>query len=431
MTYNAILKASDEQLKNYLGLTRLGDRLSLRSFCENHHGKNDGCSKADTDSRKKRLIEELAKKRIKKQHTAQSAQKGIGVTAKSTRKVELSWLHCRKGSAFKAVRMKEGGGTRNVDIPKTANKEEIVKIAEGVFFPDGKSCFGKASEMKVDLFDFKKEKISSSILVDDENVPFTLGFYIDYFKLSKIKLHFYTEIKEDSDEHSDDLFDSDSDQDSFMNISMLHNPQLPNRNEEPDILHKDGLIGSSIQRQELKELIDNAYEESLAIDQANSSVHARAADESESHQEESKDVDDLKRIRNERLPKEPYASDPHYIVSVRHLSLGVLTRMFSLDDSVYSIYDWIGSLPDSPEHFQLCTYFGDCVSPSESVKSVDKCMLVMIPSIEPVIFSPNETVSLRGFGPQGVLDSITEHCPNNFMQEDDNGETDDDLDHES
>ncbi|CAB4007917.1 Hypothetical predicted protein [Paramuricea clavata] len=94
---------------------------------------------------------------------------------------------------------------------------------------------------------------------------------------------------------------------------MLPNPLLPNRNEEPD---KDG-----------------------------------AADETESHQEESKDVNDLKIIRNERLPKEPYASDPNYIVFVRHLSLGVLTRMFSLDDSVYSIYDWTGSLPDSPEHF--------------------------------------------------------------------------------
>jgi hypothetical protein len=62
-------------------------------------------------------------------------------------------------------------------------------------------------------------------------------------------------------------------------------------------------------------LIDNVYEESLGIDQANSSVHAGAADETESHQEESKDVDDLKRIRNERLPKEPYASNPHYSIS--------------------------------------------------------------------------------------------------------------------
>ncbi|CAB4007916.1 Hypothetical predicted protein [Paramuricea clavata] len=67
ITYNAILKASDEQLKNYLGLTRLGDRLSIRLFCENHHCKNGGCSKADTDLRKKYLMKELAKKRNKKE----------------------------------------------------------------------------------------------------------------------------------------------------------------------------------------------------------------------------------------------------------------------------------------------------------------------------------------------------------------------------
>jgi site-specific recombinase XerC len=78
------------------------------------------------------LIEELAKKRIKKQHTVQSAQKGISVTAKSTRKVELSWLHCRKGSAFKVVRMKEGGGTRNVDIPKKLQtKRKLSKLLKG------------------------------------------------------------------------------------------------------------------------------------------------------------------------------------------------------------------------------------------------------------------------------------------------------------
>jgi hypothetical protein len=72
---------------------------------------------------------------------------------------------------------------------------------------------------------------------------------------------------------------------------------------------------------------------------------------------------------------------------------------FSLHDSVYSIYDWIGSLPDSPEHFQLCTYSGDCVSPNESVNSVDKCMLVMVPSIDPVIPEPTARVLI----PPGYL----------------------------
>ena len=54
------------------------------------------------------------------------------------------------------------------------------------------------------------------------------------------------------------------------------------------------------------------------------------------HEEENRGINNLKMIRNERLPKEPCPSDPHYVVSIRHLSLGVLTRRFSLDDFVYS-----------------------------------------------------------------------------------------------
>jgi hypothetical protein len=89
MTYSAVMKATDEQLSKSLCLTRLGDRLSLRSFCENHSEKASGCSNNDSELRKKRLTEELAKKRNKKKHTVQSVQKGQSVSTKSTRKVEL------------------------------------------------------------------------------------------------------------------------------------------------------------------------------------------------------------------------------------------------------------------------------------------------------------------------------------------------------
>ena len=91
------MKTSDEQLRNALSLTRLGDRLSLRSFCENHCNKTSECSNTHSDIRKKRLIEELAKKRIKKQHNVQSGQKGLSVSAKSTRRVELAWLNNYNG----------------------------------------------------------------------------------------------------------------------------------------------------------------------------------------------------------------------------------------------------------------------------------------------------------------------------------------------
>ena len=76
MTHDAILKASDDQLKNDLGLTKLGDILSVRAFSENHSSNKRVGSRVDSDARKKRLIEELAKKRSMKQQGVHAAKKG-------------------------------------------------------------------------------------------------------------------------------------------------------------------------------------------------------------------------------------------------------------------------------------------------------------------------------------------------------------------
>ena len=303
--------------------------------------------------KKRRLLQELEKKRKTKVQSKESVThtEKRAVTYKNTkvtRKVDLAWLH-KTNDNVKLVRLKDGGGTRIVDIQKSATKADVIEIARNLFFSDGNCIFGPMEQLRFDLLTFNKESIST-IRVDDKDVPFTVQAYIDHFKLSKIKLYLYTEIKEDEDEQSDDLFESDSDQD-IVNISMYNDAHLQSRNEEPDILSEDHLIGSSKQREELKECIDKAYQESLAADQAKPSVNVVVIDETEHHQKENTDANDLRKTRNERLPKEPCASEPHYIVSVRHLSLGVLTRMFSQDDCAYSIYDWIGSLEDSPLHF--------------------------------------------------------------------------------
>ena len=49
MTYEAILQASDDQLKEDLNLTKLGDRLSLRSFCEHRTNLPRGKGLAGTE----------------------------------------------------------------------------------------------------------------------------------------------------------------------------------------------------------------------------------------------------------------------------------------------------------------------------------------------------------------------------------------------
>ena len=68
------------------------------------------------------------------------------------------------------------------------------------------------------------------------------------------------------------------------------------------------------------------------------------------------------------------------------------------------------------------------MSPSDNVKFVDKSMLVMVPSTDPVAFCPNETISLRGFASCWVVDPITDYVPCNIMEDDEDKY--DDLDDE-
>ena len=65
MTCETVLQASDDQLKSDLKLMKLGGRLSLRAFCEAQYTRGHTSFTAqeeNKEARKRRLIEELAKK---------------------------------------------------------------------------------------------------------------------------------------------------------------------------------------------------------------------------------------------------------------------------------------------------------------------------------------------------------------------------------
>jgi hypothetical protein len=333
--------------------------------------------------------------------------------------------------------MKEGGGTRIVDIEKTANKEEIIKIAKGLFFPDGKSSFGNVSEMKLDLFNFKKEKVCS-MPMEGENVPFTLGLYIDHFKLSKVRLYLSTMQEEnntDSDhdsDHDSEFSDSVFEQSPFDDL-MVQPPEFAHTITDPQSSKsntQDILIGTSKEREKLKTLIEKAYEESLLADQARSSEMPDNLDGVCEQVDDS--ADELRNTGAGRLPEELNVYDPHYIVSVRHLSLGVVTCLFALTDLMFSVYDWVGSLHSSPKYFQLFKYSGGCVSPQESISCADKCMLTMVECDHPVVFSSDEEdVIPKGFGPllsssfidnAISMDPISTECPAVIMVDDDKDE---------
>ena len=95
-----------------------------------------------------------------------------------------------------------------------------------------------------------------------------------------------------------------------------------------------------------------------------------------------------------RVVRIPSTSEPEVIVSVRHLTLGIVTRAFAVENNVSAIYDWIGSLSLVPERFTLTTHKGDEITPPQPVSSVDKAVLYMSEKEE----FPEEDVWLLGYG---------------------------------
>jgi len=52
----------------------------------------------------------------------------------------------------------------------------------------------------------------------------------------------------------------------------------------------------------------------------------------------------------------PSSNNPHVRVSVHQNVLGVVTRAFDPNRTISEIYDWIGSLSPTPEHFCFTTF---------------------------------------------------------------------------
>ena len=88
----------------------------------------------------------------------------VKIHTKKTRKLYLGWLHRSRGqSRYKQVRMKDGGGVREL----TYSEDEDITIdylkakATQLFFPLGVSKFGDSSEMNLEMGNFAQNKITS------------------------------------------------------------------------------------------------------------------------------------------------------------------------------------------------------------------------------------------------------------------------------
>jgi hypothetical protein len=392
MDMSAIENCSDATLVD-MGLTKVGDRLALRGFCNQ---KSD----SKTKSRKRGLLEAFLNIRKKPKSSSKSGKKDVNavvIPAKEkkekikTRKIQLGWLHFdEKKQKFVSVRLINGGGTRDVNVPIDSTKDDIVKLCMELFFPNGHSEFaGDANALDFRLANFKNEKIENVLYVGETEVPFTITNYIRAYQTNKVRLYLTSSQK--------DNYISTTEEES--EISALFSVETDHIEEEQSIYdhtyepnQQVGVMGSSTQRLKLIEEQDLAYEQSLKSDKAkNEALNCEILEL------QRKEV--LRIERSLRVPNEPcLESDAFVIVKVRHISLGPLTRRFSPTDRMESVFDWIGSVSPEPECFSLCLPYGPPLSKNELVSIADRQTLSMV-----------ETTILNESDEEGLISS--QHFP--------------------
>ena len=87
-------------------------------------------------------------------------------------------------------------------------------------------------------------------------------------------------------------------------------------------------------------------------------------------------------------------------ISIRHPSLGAVSRSFVKRETMLAVYDWCGSLSLEPEFFGLYTTLPKtCASPCLPADSVAGAMLYIEDQSVPMSLSIDELkVSIRGLG---------------------------------
>ena len=256
----------------------------------------------------------------------------------------------------------KGGGTRKISVPIQSSYIEVLRIMKDVYFPDGTSTFGDKDVMTFKVGNFKGEEVEEQ---------FTLAKYITKYKLTKVRLYLLTRtINDDDSELLKPVFDNGQD-----TIS-------------------DGLLGTSAERNSLREDQDKEYLDSLRKDQEKEQAKQ---EELLGRQQEFAIQESLCEAREMRVPAEPDIGEVHVKVSVRHVKLGVITRKFPKSGHVGTVYDWVGSLSLTPEYFTLAMVGNMDLKPALPIETVDQATLSMHECDKSPPF-PDEMVCFHGFG---------------------------------
>ncbi|XP_024118320.1 uncharacterized protein LOC112139717 [Oryzias melastigma] len=161
---DVIALMDDAALEKYI--PSYGDRIALFHFCK---------SKPSLSKRKSGLFQKLRDKMKIREDNSKENFSSVGPRPtqtkkqKTTRNVEIGWIHC-DGQTAKQVRAKQGGGTRKIKMATEAGLKHILQEGKSLFFPDGISPKGSESDFEFEVWDFKQNCLNDETFLSIGNM---------------------------------------------------------------------------------------------------------------------------------------------------------------------------------------------------------------------------------------------------------------------
>lgn len=190
---------TDDQLGKYLPI--FGDRLACINYCKSAVKREAGMLCSFSTSTKNDLLEKLQNKlKLKRKASNNNATGDASPSlnfscsqkkAKETRKIEIALtVETTKNdrTAGKAVKARQGGGTRIADVAKTSVRKDIIDSGISLFFPDGKSKLGKVNDFDLELLDFQHNVVDANQSVGDMYEKCKLRMLKFYLKLKSTRM---------------------------------------------------------------------------------------------------------------------------------------------------------------------------------------------------------------------------------------------------
>lgn len=114
------------------------------------------------------------------------------------------------------------------------------------------------------------------------------------------------------------------------------------------------------------------------------------------------------RTRIARVPDEPAEGEEKVEVRVRHLKLGIVKRTFHPSSKMNVVYDWVGSLNLTPEHFTLADYKSQVFAKDQLVADASTILLYMRES-------SCDIASMNGYSDNGADEPAVHTMVKNYM----------------